>query len=104
MLNAWHLGPVPVPVHGFFVGLGVLAALVVFVIEARRRGAVNEQSLVAAAGALVGGAIGMRLSGWAHHLDFSSNPTVAQAWEFGSRSVLGGLLGAYVGVLVAKRI
>lgn len=104
MTPEWHLGPVAVPVHGVFVGLGVLAALVVFVAEARRRGAVNEQSVVAASGALVGGAIGMRLSGWARHLDLTANPSLAEAWQFGSRSILGGLLGAYLGVLVAKRI
>jgi prolipoprotein diacylglyceryl transferase len=101
---AWHVGPIAVPIHGLFVALGVLAATVVFVIEARRRGAVNEQSVVAVAGALVGGAVGMRLSGWAQHLDVSANPSLAQAWEFGSRSILGGLAGAYLGVLVAKRI
>lgn len=104
MTAQWHLGPVTVGVHNVFVALGVAAALLVFVGEARRRGAVNEQSVVAAAGALIGGAIGMRLSGWARHLDFSANPNLAQAWEFGSRSVLGGLLGAYLGVLIAKRL
>lgn len=104
MVRDWHFGVVTVPVHGFFIALGVLAATIVFTYEARRRGAVNEQSLVAVAGALVGGAIGMRLSGWAEHLDFASNPSLAQAWQFGSKSILGGLAGAYVGVLIAKRI
>ncbi|MDY6995359.1 MAG: prolipoprotein diacylglyceryl transferase [Actinomycetota bacterium] len=101
---AWHVGPLAVPVHGLFVALGVAAASIVFAAEARRRGAVNEQSLVAVAGALVGGAVGMRLSGWARHLDVTTNPGLAQAWQFGSRSILGGLLGAYLGVLIAKRI
>ncbi len=101
----WRLfGSLTIPVHGLFVALGVLVAVIVFAYEARRRGAVNEQSLVAVAGALIGGAIGMRLSGWAHHLDFSANPSLAQAWQFGSRSILGGLVGAYAGVLIAKRI
>lgn len=104
MTAQWHLGPVSVGVHNLFVALGVSAALLVFVLEARRRGAVNEQSVVAAAGALIGGAIGMRLTGWVRHLDFSANPTLAQAWQFGSRSILGGLLGAYLGVLIAKRL
>ena len=104
MEPVWQVGPVTVPVHGLFVALGVFAAMLVFIAEARRRGAVNEQSVVAVAGALVGGAIGMRLSGWAQHLDFSANPSLAQAWQFGSRSILGGLLGAYLGVLVAKRL
>jgi phosphatidylglycerol---prolipoprotein diacylglyceryl transferase len=104
MVPEWHVGPLPVPVHGLFVGLGVLFAAIVFAAEARRRGAVNEQSLVAVAGALIGGAVGMRLSGWARHLDVGANPNLAEAWQFGSRSILGGLLGAYLGVLIAKRI
>jgi phosphatidylglycerol:prolipoprotein diacylglycerol transferase len=99
-----RIGPLAVPTHGFFVGLGVLVAGVVFVLEARRRGALREESLVAVTGALVGGAVGMRLSGWAEHLDPDLNPSLLEAWMFGSRSVLGGLTGAYVGVLIAKRL
>lgn len=86
------------PYHEIFVGLGVFVASVVFVKEARRRGALNEQSLIAVAGALVGGAIGMRLAGWLETLE------LRDLWLYGSRSILGGLTGAYVGVLVAKRI
>jgi phosphatidylglycerol:prolipoprotein diacylglycerol transferase len=86
------------------VGLGVLTAMIVFVAEARRRGAVNGQSIVAVTGVLVGGAIGMRLSSWARHLDFDANPSLAAASQYGSKSILGGLLGAYLGVLIAKRI
>ncbi|MFG3437822.1 prolipoprotein diacylglyceryl transferase [Nonomuraea sp. NPDC047897] len=86
------------PLHEIFVGLGVFVAAVVFAREARRRGALNEQSLVAVTGALVGGAIGMRLAGWLETLELS------QLWLYGSRSILGGLTGAYVGVLVAKRV
>ena len=104
MVPTWHIGWLALPVHGVFVGLGVVAASVVFVLEARRRGALGEQSLVAVAGALVVGAIGMRLSGIAEHLDPRLNPSLAEAWAFGARSILGGLVGAYVGVLVAKRL
>ncbi|GAA1618405.1 prolipoprotein diacylglyceryl transferase [Nonomuraea maheshkhaliensis] len=86
------------PYHEIFVGLGVFVASVVFVKEARRRGALNEQSLIAVAGALVGGAIGMRLAGSLETLE------LRDLWLYGSRSILGGLTGAYAGVLVAKRI
>ncbi|MGH3724022.1 MAG: prolipoprotein diacylglyceryl transferase [Mycobacterium sp.] len=91
-------------VHGLFVGLGVLVAAAVFAFEARRRGAPAEQSLIAVAGALVGGAIGMRLSGWIEHVNPALNPSLSEAWMFGSRSIIGGLLGAYAGVLAAKRL
>ncbi|MFI6324614.1 prolipoprotein diacylglyceryl transferase [Nonomuraea sp. NPDC050556] len=82
--------------HELFVALGVLAAAVVYVHEARRRGALNEQALATVAGALVGGAIGMRLAGFAEYFE--------GFWLYGSRSILGGLTGAYVGVLIAKKI
>ncbi|WP_227999812.1 prolipoprotein diacylglyceryl transferase [Nocardia australiensis] len=87
-----------IPTHGFFVAVGVAVAAIVFVLECRRRGALGEESLVAVTGALVGGAIGMRLSGIAETLD------PLESWMFGARSVLGGLFGAYAGVLIAKRI
>ncbi len=104
MTPLWRLGPITVPVHGLFIALAVVAAAAMFTAEARRRGAMNEQSLVAVAGALIGGAVGMRLSGWARHIDVDANTNLAYAWQFGSKSILGGLLGAYLGVLIAKRI
>lgn len=104
VLPVLRIGGLDIPTHEFFVALGVLVALVVFVREARRRGALHEQSLVAATGALVGGAIGMRLSGWAEQFVPSGDLGFGAAWLYGSRSVLGGLTGAYVGVLVAKRM
>lgn len=100
----FHIGTVGVPTHDFFVGLGVAIATIVFVLEARARQQLRAETLIAVAGALVGGAIGMRLSGLLPHLSASANPTLVQAWEFGARSVLGGLAGAYVGVLIAKKI
>ncbi|WP_327088349.1 prolipoprotein diacylglyceryl transferase [Nonomuraea sp. NBC_01738] len=86
------------PTHEIFVALGVAAAAVVFVREGRRRGALNEHALMAVTGALVGGAIGMRLAGWLETLDLQD------LWLYGSRSILGGLTGAYLGVLIAKKL
>ena len=93
-----------VPSHAFFVGLGVAVAAVVFLREARSRGQLREETLVAVAGALVGGAVGMRLSGLLRHLHPAENPGLAVAWQSGARSILGGLTGAYLGVLLAKRL
>lgn len=60
----FHLGGHPIGTHEFFVGLGVLAGAVLVLMEARRRGQVSLEKLVTVTGALIGGAIGMRLSGW----------------------------------------
>ena len=94
----------PVGTHATFVALGVLAAVVVFVVEARRRGHTDDRLLVVVTGALVGGALSMRLGTWLQHTDLRANATLAEQWAYGNRSVLGGLVGAWLGVHVAKRL
>ncbi|GAB3857062.1 prolipoprotein diacylglyceryl transferase [Nocardioides maradonensis] len=94
----------PLPTHQLFVGLGVAVAVVVFVVEARRRGQTDERLIHVVAGGLVGGALLMRLGTWAQHLHLRDNATLAEQWAYGNRSILGGLLGAWLGVHVAKRL
>ncbi|MBF4769995.1 prolipoprotein diacylglyceryl transferase [Nocardioides agariphilus] len=94
----------PVDTHGFFVLLGVLAAAAVFVHEARRRGQTDERILYVVMGALVGGAVFMRLGTWLQHVDLRQNASLAEQWLYGNRSILGGLVGAWLGVHVAKRL
>ena len=94
----------PVPTHDLFVGLGVLAAILVFVVEARRRGQTDEKVVYVVLGALVGGAVFMRLGTWMQHLDLRQNASLTEQWLYGNRSILGGLVGAWLGVHVAKRL
>lgn len=103
------VGPViprlgPVPTHDLFVGLGVVAAAVMFGLEARRRGHHDERLLYVVAGALTGGAVLMRMGTWLQHVDLRRNAPLAEQWLYGNRSVLGGLVGAWIGVHVAKRL
>ncbi len=100
-LLGWTL---PVPTHDFFVGMGVLAALAVFVAQVRRSGPADERLLAVMTGALVGGALFMRLGTWAQEADLRQNASLAQQWAYGNRSILGGLVGAWLGVHVAKRL
>jgi len=93
-----------VPAHGLFVGLGVVAAVVVFVSEARRRGHTDDRLLIVVTGALVGGALAMRLGTWLQHVDLRANASFVEQWAYGNRSVLSGLVGAWLGVHVAKRL
>lgn len=91
--------------HEVFAGLGVGAAILVFWIEASRRGRGPDQRVwVVVLGALLGGAIMMRLGTWMQHLDLRENASLAEQWLYGNRSILGGLVGAYVGAHIAKRI
>ena len=94
----------PVDTHGFFVVLGVLAAGLVFVHEARRRGQTDERILYVVMGALLGGAVFMRLGTWLQHVDLRQNASLPEQWLYGNRSILGGLVGAWLGVHVTKRL
>ena len=93
-----------VPTHGLFVALGVCAAALVFVLEARRRGATDDRLLWVVVGALVGGGVLMRMGTWLQHVQLRENAGLAEQWLYGNRSVLGGLVGAWLGVHVAKRL
>jgi hypothetical protein len=78
--------------------------VVVFVSEARRRGHNDDRLLIVVTGALVGGALLMRLGTWLQHVDLRANASFAEQWAYGNRSVLSGLVGAWLGVHIAKRL
>ena len=94
----------PLDTHGVFVLLGVLGAVVVFVVQARRSGPVDERLWGVVAAGLVGGALLMRLGTWWQHLDPRENASLVEQWLYGNRSILSGLVGAWAGVHVGKRL
>ena len=99
-----RLGPVAILTHDVFVALGIGVAALVLLWEIRRRRAQDERLWYVVAGALVGGALLARLGTWAQHLDPRDNAPLLAQWAYGNRSILSGLLGAYVGAIIAKRI
>lgn len=99
-----HLGPVPIRTHDVLMALGIAVAAVVFTGELRRRRAHDDRLWAVVAGVLVGGVLLGRLGTWARHLDVRANAGLAEQWLYGNRSILSGLVGAYLGALVAKRL
>ena len=108
--SGYRVRMVPLPfagsalVHGLFLGLGLLAGLGVFALELRRRGVHDERLWAVAATALAMGAIGSRVGTWWQQFDPAQNESLLQWWNDGNRSVLAGLVGAWIGVLIGKRI
>ena len=96
--------PFPIDTHSAFVALGMGAAGLLFVVESRRRGQKDERIVYLVLGALAGAAIFMRLGTWAQHLDPSRNLGVVEQLAYGNASMLSALVGAWLGVHVAKRI
>ncbi|WP_114906438.1 prolipoprotein diacylglyceryl transferase [Ornithinimicrobium murale] len=95
----------PVGTHELFVGLGVAVGLLVVGIRlVQTRAGRDERMLYIIAGALVGGAVFMRLGTWLQDVDLRANASLVEQWLYGNRSILGGLVGAWLGVHVAKRL
>lgn len=91
-----------VPSHEFFIGLGVLVATTVYFVQVRRRGPVFEHHAWMAIGALTGGAVFAHLGALVRV--GGEADSFLDLWMYGGRSILGGLAGAYFGVIVTKRI
>ena len=87
-------------VHGLLVGVGIAAALGFFALEKRRRGLADDRLWAIAGFALAFGAFGARILTW----DAGRAPSLEQWWEAGDRSILAGLVGAWLGVHLGKRI
>jgi prolipoprotein diacylglyceryltransferase len=99
-----RLGALAIPTHDTFVALGVLVAALVFAAEVRRRDRYDDRLWYVVTGALAGGALLSRLGTWAQHLDLRRNAGLLEQWAYGNRSILSGLLGAYLGAVLAKRL
>lgn len=93
-----------VDTHAVFVALGLTAAGIVFLVEKRRRGVTDHRIAYLVLGALLGAAVFSRLGTWAQHLDPTQNLSLIDQLARGNASMLSALVGAWLGVHVAKRI
>lgn len=96
--------PFPAWVHGLFVALGTAAAVALALVEGRRRGRLDDRLVTLVLGGLVSGAIGAKLATLWPYLEKTAQPTLWGVLVDGGKSVLGGLAGAYLGVLLTKRL
>lgn len=94
----------PWDTHSVFVALGIGAAGVIFLIEKRRRGVTDHRIVYLVLGALLGAAVMSRLGTWAQHLDPTQNLSLIDQLARGNASMLSALVGAWLGVHVAKRL
>lgn len=102
--NIYEVAGVPIALHDAFIGLGMVVAALVLWRESQRIGIVEDRWWWALLGALVGAAVGSRLGTWFQHLDPRDNLSLIDQWQYGNRSIVGALAGAWLGVIVAKRL
>jgi len=96
---------VVVPTHGLFVLVGYGLALVLFAMELRRRGLVRDRGLWwIAFGAILGGTVGAKVATLWRYVGSVDDPTFVGVAADGGKSLVGGLAGAYLGAVIAKRL
>ena len=99
-----HLGTYAVYSHAVFVAFGVVGALAISWRIAERAGRADQDLLVIIAGGLVGAAILSRYGLVLRYLVEAHDPSVRGFLDYGGKSLLAGLAGAYAGVVITKRL
>ncbi|HLE89408.1 MAG TPA: prolipoprotein diacylglyceryl transferase family protein [Candidatus Limnocylindria bacterium] len=100
-----RVGPITVGTHDFFTILGLLAGFVLYYRALRRDRTLGPQITLISVAAIVGGALGARLITSWEILDEvnAANLPVSYVLTHGPRSILGGLAGGYLAIVLTKR-
>lgn len=92
--------------YSIFSVLAYSAAGVIFYLETKRKKIGSEQLIYIVFAALLGALIGSRLGSalFVYREFYSRNPLALLSPEVGGKTIVGGLIGGYLGVIIAKKI
>lgn len=92
--------------YSIFNGIGYLAAAIIFYRESKRKEFSLEKLLYILFGALLGGLIGSRLGSalFVYQKYYSKHILDLLVPQVGGKTLVGGLIGGYLGVVIAKKI
>lgn len=92
--------------YSIFNAIGYFAAAIIFYIEAKRKQFSLEKLLYVLFGALLGGLIGSRLGSalFIYQGYYSKHFFDLFVPQVGGKTLVGGLIGGYIGVIIAKKI
>jgi len=90
--------------HALFVALGIAVALITTWRLAAFAGRADQDLLVIVAGGLLGAAILARYGLVFRYLFEADDPSLRGFLDYGGKSLLAGMAGAYAGVVITKRI
>jgi phosphatidylglycerol:prolipoprotein diacylglycerol transferase len=104
---AARFGDIAIGTHDLFSVLAVLVGFGMYYRELRRRGWLESRIVIISILALLGGAIGARLAtAWERPdwwVPYSTLP-LTQALEVSGKSIIGAIAGAYVAIVLGKRV
>jgi len=96
---------VGIPSYSTFVLLGLVAGLIFYIVDSKSKKSFNENAVYIVASALIFGTLGSKIPIWIENFNFIKN----HVWDnpeilLGGRTVVGGLIGGFLGVLLVKKI
>jgi phosphatidylglycerol:prolipoprotein diacylglycerol transferase len=109
--QSWGIRPIlftinefPIPSYATFMLLGLMAGLFVYFVTAKRSQVFSHNSSVILLAGLISGTLGAKIPEWCINYE----DIIENLPNFGplltGRTIVGGLLGGCIGVLVTKRI
>lgn len=100
-----RLGPISIGTHDFFTVLGLLAGFALYYRALRRDRMLGSQITIISIAAILGGALGARLITSWEILDKvnTANLPLTYLLTHGPKSILGGLAGGYLAIVLTKR-
>jgi phosphatidylglycerol:prolipoprotein diacylglycerol transferase len=99
----FHIGGFGVPSYSFFVLLGLVAGISLYVFDARRSGRNSGNGAIIIFGAIAGGIIGAKALEWALNYRFLAAHFSDPAVWLSGRTIVGGLLGGKAGAMLVKK-
>jgi phosphatidylglycerol:prolipoprotein diacylglycerol transferase len=92
--------------YSIFSTLAYGSAGIIFYLEAKRRKIESEPLIYIVFAALLGGLIGSRIGSalFVYREFYFKNPLALLSPEVGGKTIVGGLIGGYIGVIIAKKI
>jgi prolipoprotein diacylglyceryl transferase len=103
LIPTLQIGPVEVGTHSLFVVLGIGTAMLVLLARTKARSEPRIVMSLVAGGLFLGAIFAKAGTAW-QYLARADDPTLLGIWVQGGQSVLGGLAGAYLGVIITKRV
>ena len=105
MVPTLEIGPLTLATHDVFTLLGLAAGIALYYRALRRDGILDPRIVTISVAALAGGAIGARLLTSWEVLDEvqTANMPITYVVTHGPRSIIGGLVGGYVAIVLSKR-
>lgn len=100
-----RFGPISIGTHDFFTIVGLLAGFALYYRALRRDRILGPQIALISVAAVLGGALGARLiTSWEILDDVNAaNLPLTYVLTHGPRSIVGGLAGGYLAIVLAKR-